>query len=144
MSERPPDWRARCLFALSLLSRRPLNCCLCCPGRPIVRILGCMPCPGEQRIIDHNALARPAGCGLAGLAPTHVERSRLIGRTDEPPQLPGNDKAARRRHKSPPYAKETALGLASLKNGATVAGSVFRGLGQFPAAFKCAFHTALP
>jgi hypothetical protein len=45
---------------------------------------------------------------------------------------------------SPPFAKETALGLASLKNGATVEGPAAQWLEQFGAAFKSALHTALP
>src|SRR3954468_23375158 len=70
-----------------------------------------MPRPGEQRIIGHNALPRHARRGLARLPPTYINHGRRIGRADEATELPGNrNKMARRRHGSPPYAKETAFG----------------------------------
>src|SRR3954451_11233045 len=55
-----------------------------------------------------------AGTCLVNLAAAYIENQRRVGSADARPELLGRNKKARGRHKSPPLAKETALGLASL------------------------------
>src|SRR5665213_920889 len=70
----------------------------------------------EFRRLLPNRGGQHARCRFINIAPPHIDELRRIRRADQVPEIFRRDRVAWRQHRSPPWTKETVLGLASLSS----------------------------